>query len=40
VPKIKDLSEQVRETHVLMNNCYRNYAVNNARELRSLLEEE
>ena len=40
VPKIKDLSQQARETHVLMNNCYRDYAVNNARELRSLLEEE
>jgi uncharacterized protein YecE (DUF72 family) len=40
VPKIKDLSERARETHVLMNNCYRDYAVNNARELRSLLEEE
>jgi uncharacterized protein YecE (DUF72 family) len=40
VPKIKDLSERARETHVLMNNCYRDYAVNNARQLRSLLEEE
>ena len=40
VPKIKDLSQQARETHVLMNNCYRDYAVNNAREFRSLLEEE
>jgi uncharacterized protein YecE (DUF72 family) len=40
VPKIKDLSQQARETHVLMNNCYRDYAVNNARQLRSLLEEE
>ncbi len=40
VPRIKDLSQQARETHVLMNNCYRDYAVNNARQLRSLLEEE
>ena len=40
VPKIKELPQQARETHVLMNNCYRDYAVNNARELRSLLEEE
>jgi uncharacterized protein YecE (DUF72 family) len=40
VPKIEDLSQQARETHVLMNNCYRDYAVNNARDLRSLLEEE
>ncbi len=40
VPKINELSDHARETHVLMNNCYRNYAVNNARDLRSLLEEE
>jgi uncharacterized protein YecE (DUF72 family) len=38
VPKIKDVSEQARETHVLMNNCYRDYAVNNARQLGDLLE--
>jgi uncharacterized protein YecE (DUF72 family) len=40
VPKIHGLSEQARETHVLMNNCYRNFAVNNARQLGSLLEPE
>lgn len=40
VPKIHNLAEQTRETHVLMNNCYRSYAVNNARELRTLLDEE
>jgi uncharacterized protein YecE (DUF72 family) len=39
VPKINDLSEQARETHVLMNNCYRDFAVNNARQLGDLLEE-
>jgi uncharacterized protein YecE (DUF72 family) len=39
VPKIRDLSSQARETHVLMNNCYRNFAVNNARQLAGLLEE-
>ncbi len=38
VPKIEGLSEQARETHVLMNNCYRNFAVNGARQLASLLE--
>jgi uncharacterized protein YecE (DUF72 family) len=37
VQPIEDLSEQTRETHVLMNNCYRNYAVNNARDLGGLL---
>ena len=39
VPKVRELSGQARETHVLMNNCYRDYAVNNARELGDLLEE-
>jgi len=38
VPRIHELSEQVRETHVLMNNCYRDFAVNNARQLGDLLE--
>jgi uncharacterized protein YecE (DUF72 family) len=37
VPKIESLSEQARETHVVMNNCYENYAVKNARQLASLL---
>ena len=39
VPKIRDLAAQARETHVLMNNCYRDFAVNNARQLAGLLEE-
>ena len=37
VPKIQGIAEQARETHVLMNNCYRDYAVNNARQLAGLL---
>ena len=37
VPRIRNLSEQARETHVLMNNCYRDYSVNNARDLGQLL---
>jgi uncharacterized protein YecE (DUF72 family) len=37
VPRIRDLSGQARETHVLMNNCYRDFAVNNARQLGDLL---
>jgi uncharacterized protein YecE (DUF72 family) len=37
VPKIEELSKQTRETHVLMNNCYRDFAVRNARELGDLL---
>jgi hypothetical protein len=32
------LAEQARETHVVMNNCYENYAVKNARQLAALLE--
>ncbi|HZP90376.1 MAG TPA: DUF72 domain-containing protein [Actinomycetota bacterium] len=39
VPMIRDLARRTRETHVLMNNCYRDFAVNNARQLRALLEE-
>lgn len=39
VPKVEELSEQTRETHVLMNNCYRDYAVNSARQLADLLDE-
>ena len=37
-PKIEGLAEQTRETHVLMNNCYRDFAVRNARDLGSLLD--
>jgi uncharacterized protein YecE (DUF72 family) len=38
VPKIEELSEQTRETHVLMNNCYRDFAVRNARDLGAMLD--
>jgi uncharacterized protein YecE (DUF72 family) len=38
-PKIHQLAEQTREVHVLMNNCYRDYAVVNARQLSTLLAE-
>jgi uncharacterized protein YecE (DUF72 family) len=38
-PRIKEMSTRARETHVLMNNCYRDYAVNNARQLGDLLAE-
>ena len=37
VPRISDLSSQARETHVLMNNCYRDFAVRDAQELGGLL---
>jgi uncharacterized protein YecE (DUF72 family) len=37
VPRIEGLASETRETHVLMNNCYRDFAVRNARELGDLL---
>jgi uncharacterized protein YecE (DUF72 family) len=37
VPKIRQLATDSREVHVLMNNCYRDYAVTNARQLAGLL---
>ena len=36
-PKITGLAAQAGETHVLLNNCYRNYAQANARQLADLL---
>jgi uncharacterized protein YecE (DUF72 family) len=36
-PKIESLASSAAEVQVLMNNCYRDYAVNNAAELMSLL---
>ena len=36
-PKVKDLSTHAKETHVLMNNCYQDYAQRNASELADLL---
>jgi uncharacterized protein YecE (DUF72 family) len=35
---IAELVQEARETHLLMNNCYRDYAVRNAADLRDLLE--
>jgi len=32
-PRIGELAEQSDEVHVLMNNCYEDYAVVNARQL-------
>jgi uncharacterized protein YecE (DUF72 family) len=36
-PRIRKLSEQASTVHVLMNNCYRDYAQVNARQLADLL---
>lgn len=38
VPKLRDLSQRADRTHVLMNNCYSDYAQRNAEELIELLE--
>ena len=38
VPRIEQLASEARETHVLMNNCYRDFAVRNATELGALLD--
>jgi uncharacterized protein YecE (DUF72 family) len=35
--KIRQLSESAEQVHVLMNNCYRDYAQTNARQLADLL---
>jgi uncharacterized protein YecE (DUF72 family) len=37
VPKAERLAEGAREVHVLMNNCYQDYAVTNAQQLMDLL---
>jgi uncharacterized protein YecE (DUF72 family) len=39
VPKIEHLSEETRQVHALMNNCYADYGVRNAQQLRLLLEQ-
>jgi uncharacterized protein YecE (DUF72 family) len=36
-PPVAEAAELAREAHLLMNNCYRDYAVRNAAELRDLL---
>jgi len=38
VPKVEALAAETRETHVLMNNCYQDFAVRSARELGDLLD--
>ncbi len=37
VPRIEEAAGRARETHVLMNNCYSNYAAVNAKEIAQLL---
>ena len=37
-PRVEALAAEARETHVLMNNCYQDFAVRSARELGDLLD--
>ena len=37
VAPIAEHAGEARETHLLMNNCYRDYSVRNAAQLRDLL---
>jgi uncharacterized protein YecE (DUF72 family) len=36
--RLQELAQQTQETHVLLNNCYRNYAQTNARQLAALVQ--
>ncbi|MFG3682780.1 DUF72 domain-containing protein [Micromonospora chalcea] len=36
-PKLRELAGEAEQTHVLMNNCYRDYAQRNGRQLQALL---
>ncbi|TDB70551.1 DUF72 domain-containing protein [Micromonospora sp. KC723] len=36
-PKLRELARNAEQTHVLLNNCYRDYAQTNARQLQDLL---
>lgn len=37
VPRIEKLARRAKEVHVILNNCYSDYSVTNAEELRDLL---
>jgi uncharacterized protein YecE (DUF72 family) len=37
--KLESLTDHAREVHALMNNCYRDHGVNNAAELRAMLDD-
>jgi uncharacterized protein YecE (DUF72 family) len=40
VPRVERLTEEAKETHALFNNCYRDYAVRNARTFGDMVPEE
>jgi uncharacterized protein YecE (DUF72 family) len=37
VPKVRQVAQKAKETHLLFNNCYANYGTTNARQLAELL---
>ena len=37
VPRIEEVAASAKEVHVLMNNCYRDHAVDNASEFARML---
>ena len=37
IPRVRQLARQADQVHLLLNNCYRDYAVRNARQLAMLL---
>ncbi len=37
MPKVEQLADEAEQVHVLMNNCYQDYGVRNAADLRDLL---
>lgn len=39
VPKLEALAAEAETVHALMNNCYRDYGVNNAAQLAAMLAE-
>jgi uncharacterized protein YecE (DUF72 family) len=40
VPRVERMTEETKETHALFNNCYRDYAVRNAKTFADLVPEE
>jgi uncharacterized protein YecE (DUF72 family) len=40
VPRVEEVSAEAKETHALFNNCYRDYAVRNAKTFADLVPEE
>jgi uncharacterized protein YecE (DUF72 family) len=40
LPRVAKLNDEADRTHILMNNCYRDYAQQNARELAELLSQQ